>query len=256
MIIKNIQMFYLTIKSIPIAQNLKTRVLITCLFQIVVIAIIFYKSIWAVAFGLFVLPIWVKLRLSRLISEQKTELTHQFRDMLYSVSASVSAGRHLPEALFAARENMKLIYGDQGLIVQELNTIVKGLYESKESEEQVLMSFAKRTGIEDIEDFVEIYLTCRSTGGDLEGIIIKTANVIMEKITIQREIQMLTAQKKFEGKLLMALPFIVIGFLELSSPEYLSVMYETIQGRIMMTAALIGICLAYVISSKVTAIDI
>ena len=254
--IKSINKFFLTFKSIPLAQSLKTRAFMICFLQISSIALIFYKSIWAVVLCLLVLPILVKQRLNRMALEQKAELTHQFRDMLYSVSASVSAGRHLPEALFEARENMKLIYGDLGLIVCELNTIVKGLYESKESEEQVLMSFSKRTAIDDIEDFVEIYLTCRSTGGDLERIIVKSANVIMEKIAIQREIQMLTAQKKFEIKLLMALPFIVIGFLELSSPEYLSVMYETLQGRIAMTAALIGICLAYVFTLKVTTIEI
>lgn len=256
MIINKLRMLYINNKSIPLPQNLKTRVVLISIIQIVIMAIIFYKSIWAVTFGLFLIPVLVNMRLKRKVYEQKSELTYQFRDMLYSISASVSSGRHLPEALVEARENMKLIYGDDGMMVLELNKILKGLYESKESEEQVLMSFSKRTGIEDIEDFVEIYLTCRSTGGDLERIIVKSANMIMEKISIQREIQMLTAQKKFEGKLLTALPFVVIGFLELTSPEYLSVMYETFQGRITMTLALIGICLAHYITLQVTSIDI
>lgn len=242
--------------SYSLPANEKIKFLMISAPLLMLVAYIFYKSLLIAILFLLILPVLIKLYEAKLAQKQKRELNNQFRDVLYSISASVSAGRHLPEALCEAKENMRLIYGDNGLIVLELIQIVKGLYESKESEEQVLTTFSKRTGLEDIANFIEIYFTCRSTGGDLERIIIKAADSIMEKISIQREIQMLTAQKKFEGKLLTALPFIVIGFLEVTSPDYLSVMYETVQGRIMMTAALLGIGFAYFMTSKITDIEV
>lgn len=219
-------------------------------------AYIFFKSILLSVLSLLILPILIKYYEAMLTQKRKRELNNQFRDVLYSISSSIATGRHLPEALCEAKDHMILIYGEHGLIVQELIKIAQGFFESKDSEEQILLDFSKRTGLEDVANFVEIYFTCRSTGGDMEHVIIKAADSIMEKISIQREIQMLTAQKKFEGKLLTGLPFFVIGFLEITSPDYLSVMYETVIGRVLMGTSLFGIAIAYYLTLKITEIEI
>ncbi len=217
---------------------------------------LFFKSLLVSVLSILILPILSKYHEARLALNRKRELNYQFRDVLYSVSSSIATGRHLPEALSDAKDHMILIYGEDGLMVQELVKIAQGFFESKDSEEQILLDFSRRTGLEDIANFVEIYFTCRSTGGDMEHVIIKAADSIVEKISIHREIQMLTTQKKFEGKLLTGLPFLVIGFLEITSPDYLSVMYETAIGRVLMATALFGIAVAYYITSKITEIEI
>ena len=65
----------------------------------------------------------------------------QFRDLLYSISASVSTGRQMPEALKEAEQNMKLIYKEDSCIVLELTNMVKRLNEYRESEEEILRIF-------------------------------------------------------------------------------------------------------------------
>jgi tight adherence protein B len=191
-----------------------------------------------------------------LADRRKREIKEQFRDVLYSVSASISAGRQMPEALFEAKENMKLIYREDSIIVLELSDMVKRLFEYRESEEDILKDFAYRTCVEDISDFVDIYLTCRETGGDLIRVLTKASDIIMEKIVIEKEIRAITVQKQFEAKILTAIPFIIILFLQLASPDYLSAMYEGIKGRIMMTTALAGIAAAYFWSMNLTKIEI
>jgi tight adherence protein B len=187
---------------------------------------------------------------------RRKELKDQFRDVLYSVSASISTGRQMPEALKEAEQSMKLIYRENSLIVVELSYMVKRLNESRESEETILKDFAGRTSIDDIADFVDIYLTCRETGGDLIKVLSKASEAIIDKISIEREIRTITAQKKFEAKILTAIPLIVILFLQLVSPDYLSVMYTSFSGRIVMTAGLLGIGAAYFWSMKLMRIEI
>lgn len=191
-----------------------------------------------------------------LAEKRRRELKDQFRDLLYSISASVSAGRQMPEALKEAEQNMKLIYQEDALIVIELAHMVKRLSEYREPEEEILRDFAERTLSEDISDFVDIYLICRETGGDLIKVITKASDIIMEKIAIEREIRTITAQKRFEAKILTAIPFFIIFFLQAASPEYLAPMYHSMQGRILMTLALLGIAASFIISMKLTKIDV
>jgi len=239
-----------------LSDHEKKNFFILCGLLLMLAAYLFYKSLFLSLLFLLFLPFLTKPYEAGLARKRRSQLNYEFRDVLYSLSSSISAGRHMPEALKEARENMLLIYGESGLIVLELDRILKGLFESKNSEEQILNDFSKRAGVEDIANFFEIYFTCRSTGGDLERIVSRTADAIMDKITIKREIAVMTAQKKMETKLLTGLPFIVIGFLELFSPDYISVMFETLQGRIMMTVALAGIGLTYYLTAKITSIEI
>ena len=49
------------------------------------------------------------------------KLDIQFKDLLYSLPASVAAGRQMGEALIEADSNLKLIYRDEDLIMVDLS---------------------------------------------------------------------------------------------------------------------------------------
>lgn len=191
-----------------------------------------------------------------LAEKRRKAVKEQFRDVLYSISASVSTGRQMAEALHEAEKNMRLIYKEDALIVKELSHMVKRLYELREPEDEILKDFAFRTGIDDIANFVDIYLTCRQTGGDLIKVLTKASQIIMDKITIEKEINTITAQKRFEAKILTAIPIVIILFLQIVSPDYLSVMFHSLQGRFLMTAALAGIGTSYYWSTVLTRIEV
>jgi len=234
----------------------KTKFLVICGIGLMLAAYLFYHSpILSLLFSCLAYP-GLKPYRSYLADKRRAELKEQFRDVLYSVSASASTGRQMPEALYEAGQNMKLIYREDSLIVRELEHMVKRLYEFRESEEEILKDFAARAGIEDISDFVDIYLTCRETGGDFIRVLTKASEIIADKIAIEREIRTITAQKQFEAKILTAIPFIIIILLQLVSPDYLSTLYESIMGRILMTLALGGIGISYFWSMKLTKIEV
>ena len=234
----------------------KVKFLLLCSLGFFCVAYLFFHNIlFSLAFSILSYPC-LRLYQEHLIKIRRRALKEQFRDVLYSISASITAGRQMTDALFEAEKNMKLIYKEESLIVLELSYMAKRIREFRESEEEILKDFALRTSIEDISDFVDIYLTCRETGGDLINVLTKASEIIMDKITIEKEINTITAQKRFEAKILTAIPFIIILFLQLVSPDYLAVLYDSIRGRCVMTIALTGIGAAYFWSMKLTNIEV
>ncbi len=185
-------------------------------------------------------------------NKRKELLKTQFIELLQSLSASISAGRQMGEALEEGLFVIRNTFSLESPLVIELEFIVKRLKECREEEEKLLKNFAKRVKIRDISSFVEFYAICRETGGDMEKAIVKTSQIIMEKQSIEKEMQVLSAQKKFEGKLISVMPILVIIFLRMTSPSYLAPLYATLAGRIIMTLSLIGIGYAYYLTEKIT----
>lgn len=242
--------------SYDLSHNEKMRFLFLCGLGLMAVAYLFYHSmILSLLFSCLAYPGLIPYR-SYLAEKRRKELKEQFRDVLYSISSSVSTGRQMTEALYEAEQSMRLIYKEDSLIVLELANMVKRLNEFRESEEEILKDFAARSCIEDISDFVDIYLTCRETGGDFIKVLTKASEIIMDKITIEKEIRTITAQKQFEAKILTAIPLVIVLFLQLVSPDYLSAMYECLKGRLLMTAALCGIGSAYFWSMKLIRIEV
>jgi tight adherence protein B len=218
--------------------------------------LLFYKSlILSIILLAFIRPI--RLYYEKILAEKrKSQLTVQFKDFLYSISASFATGRHMVSALQEAYSNLQLIYNEDDIIVVEIKSMCKRLIDNKESEEAVLTDFALRSGVEDIINFIDVYFTCRNTGGDIQKVINEAAVVISDRIDIAKEINTITAQKKYEARILTLIPLGLLAFLQLTSPEYIEPLYSTIQGRLIMTGAIGMIVVAFLWSMKITEIKV
>lgn len=221
-----------------------------------VTGMLFYKNIiLSIILILGVIPI--KKVYTKIIGERKRgELTIQFKDLLYSISASFSTGRHMASALEEAYENLLLIYEEDDLIMLEIKYMCERIINNKESEETVLVDFASRSGIEDIVNFMDVYFTCRTTGGDVQKVVNEAASVIAEKIDMEKEINTITSQKKYEAKILTLIPVLLIAFLQLTSPDYIDPLYSTLTGRFIMTGSIGMIAVAFMWSMKITGIKV
>ena len=224
-----------------------------CTFAVVYL---FYHSMWlSLVSG--ILPCFVTKSYSSFLAEKRRSfLLTQFKDMLYSVSASVASGRQLGEALKEARDALGAMYEEDTPLLKELTAIVRNMKENNENEYKLLLRFAQRSHCEDIKNFAEVCMICGQTGGDLLKAVKNTSDVLADKMEIEREIKAFTAQKKMEGKIITVMPAAVILFLDLFSPDYLDVLYTTLAGRFIMTMALAGICSAYYITDRLLKIEV
>jgi len=215
----------------------------------------FDNAALAVCLALLAIPLEKKWRKSRALARRK-ELAAQFKDLLFSLSASFQSGRHMAEAIGEAGKNLLEIYPANAPINIELDLMNRRMAAGGESEREVLFDFALRSGSEDARNFADVYYTCLITGGDLNGVVNRTAGILMEKMTIRREIEAQTAQKKYEAKLLTFVPFVILLYLRVSSPEYLLPLYTTAMGLIVMAAALGALVVAFLWSGRIMDIEV
>jgi tight adherence protein B len=216
---------------------------------------IFYGNIgFSTIFGLIVFLL-INYYKNYLHTKKTKTLRDQFGDLLYSLSASVATGRPLTIALQEAYISLGYVYKPSAPIMEELRYMTKAIAENRDSEAKILSGFAQRSGVEDISNFVEVYLSCRVTGGDINQVIANASEILIKKMSIEREIKVMIAQKQFEGKIISAMPVIIILFLNITSPSYLENLYCTLTGRIIMTISLVGILMAYLLTQKITNIE-
>lgn len=198
-----------------------------------------------------------KPELCRMLAAKRMDrLQIQFKDMLYSLSASVASGRQMEDALIEAYDNLALLYDSNQPIMKELYHMKISITENKESDKNLLTDLAYRTRNEDISNFVQVYVTCRSMGGDLESIISRTAEILTDKMNIDKEIRTITSQKKMEGRIIALMPIFMLLVLNMLSSSYIAPLYDTIEGKLIMTGALAAICCGTYLMEKLSDIEI
>ena len=215
----------------------------------------FNSPVASIALALLAFPLEKQWRKARADARRK-ELAVQFKDMLFSLSASFQSGRHMREAIEEARGNLREVYPDTAPINIELELMSRRMGAGGESDREVLFDFARRSGNEDARNFADVYYTCLTTGGDLCGVVNRTAEIILEKMAIRRDMETVMAQKKYEAKLLTAVPFLILLYLRFGSPAYLEQLYTTAMGLCVMAAALGALAVSFFWSGKIMDIEV
>ena len=201
---------------------------------------------------------WPKMRTKQIIEKRKKDLTVQFKDMLYALSSSLAAGKSVESGLQETLNDLRLIYpNEDAYIIQEISYIVRGL-DMNETVEDMFGQFAERSHIEDIENFTDIFRTCKRTGGDIIQVIRSTSQTIGEKIEIQQEIATMISGKKLEFKVLMLTPLCLILLLTYTAGDYMAPVFELkkLVGPAVMTFAIFLFGAAYFVGTKVMKINV
>ena len=214
-------------------------------------AFVFYRSH---LFSLLFTPVslvYPRIRKGQLLEKRKKELCSQFKDMLYSLSSSLAAGRSMENAFRDVLRDLSVLYPVQGeYIISEVEHMQRRL-EMNETVENVIADFARRAAIEDIENFSDVFIICKRSGGNIAEVVRNTSGIINDRIEIRQEIEMLLAQRKFEQKVLNAIPVLMILLLSASAADYMEPVFTTMAGKLVMTVAIGLLAAAWFISAKI-----
>ncbi len=197
-----------------------------------------------------------KLYAKILRERRRARLLEGFRDVLYSISASVAAGRQMPQAIEDCALQMELSYGKEADIAREMSAIAQHYSEMHGDASAMLCDLGERSGIAEISQFAASYRICERSGGDLEEVCLRSANLLLDKIAFAGEVKAIIAQKKLDIGMLVSLPLIILLFLNLTAPDYTAPLYTTISGRLIMTLCLGGIGFSLWLSLKITKIKL
>ena len=176
------------------------------------------------------------------IQKRKERLSLQFKDTILMVTAGIQAGSSIENAFLDVEREIGVLYGQNSEMGQELALIRKGLT-NRVALEQMLLDFGRRSGIEEIRDFTEVFATARHLGGNLKEMIQRTADLTGQRMETQRDIATMLASRKYEQKVMMLIPFLLYGYMQVSSKGFFDGLYHNPAGIAIMTVCL-GLYLA------------
>lgn len=183
--------------------------------------------------------------------QRQRTLSLQFQQMLHSLSSSLASGKSVESALQDALQDLRYLYPEpDAMIVREVELMLQKLANGG-TVEKALLSFAERSGIEDVDDFAEVFAIGKRQGGNLVEVVRKCANMIAEKLEMQRDIATVTAQKKWEARILGIAPIAFIGFLNVTSRDYMAPLFSG-AGRLLMVGALVLLTGCWWLCMKIT----
>lgn len=186
---------------------------------------------------------------------RKQKLSLQFKDGILAVSAALKAGYSIENAFYEAYKDLCHLYKPEDRILQEFLYINRQLKNNMVLE-SLLLDFAGRSRVEEIRDFAEVFSIAKRSGGNLNKIIGHTALLIGEKIQVKRDIQTILAARKFEQKVMNAVPLFILFYIDITSPGFFEPMYGNPAGICIMTICLIVYFAAFLLSRKIVTIEI
>jgi tight adherence protein B len=219
------------------------------------IAFLFYRSVWG--FVLFPL-VYVMLR-GRRIDELKglrrEALQEHYMQGIQILNGCLQAGMSMESAWKEVERECGILYGKEDDFYREIKTINLSVTYNQ-SIEQLFLEFAHRAGIEDMISFAEILGYGKRSGGNWKRIIERTVSHMAERYEAEMQIQVMVAGKRLEQQVMSVVPLGMIFFLQISSWEYIKVLYGTVFGVVSMSICLVFYVLAIYLSEKIMDIQV
>lgn len=216
---------------------------------------LFYRSFVVMIFLWVFYPVYRRRKCSQKVRQRQMRLCQEFKESIQSVAASMAAGYSIENAFREAYAEMRLQFGEHGLMTRELCYINRSLSLNVPLE-QLLYDFAERSGLEDVQSFCEVFVFAKRSGGDFIQIIRLTVTRIAEKHEIMEEIQTLIAGRRMEQKVMNAMPLFILLYVDVSFGGFLDSLYHNVLGIGIMTVCLAVYLAAYLLSQKIMDIKV
>lgn len=213
-------------------------------------AYVFYRSI---AFFLLFLPAafaWPLFRREVYRKRRQEELRLQFKEAIRILASSLSAGYAVENAFTAGVRELKELYGEEAMITREFSYLSHQLTMNRTAE-SLLLDFAARSGLDEVKQFAEIFAVSKRSRGELVSVVNHVVHVLGDRITVREEILTMTAEKRLEQRIMNLMPYLIVLYVDLTSPGFFAPMYETLAGRLVMTVCLMVYLMSCVLSRRI-----
>ncbi len=209
-------------------------------------AYVFYDTWLALISAVFLMYPCYRYTHEKKLRKRKEALLRQFRTGLDFLMTAVSAGSSVEAAFWETYENLKNIYGNKEMIVEEFALICKGLKMNRPVE-GLVRDLARRCGIREIKSFSDVFSISKRTGGNLSKIMGETGQIISERIMCREEMLSMIEGKRMEAVIMKIMPAAVILYFRVTS-DYMNVFYGNAAGITAMTLVLLiyGLCVMWI----------
>ena len=188
----------------------------------------FLLALVAAGLTLILIRVWI----GRRATKRQKAFAEQLVDVLQLMAGSIRSGFGLMAAMDTVANEIPAPAGEEfrrvGVEVQLGRDV-----------DDALMAMTARVDSEDFKWVVEAIEIHREVGGDLAEILDSVMRTVRDRIRIRRQIKTLSAEGRMSGMILALLPIVLALLITLITPDYLSVLFTTGVGRLLIIVELV-----------------
>ncbi|MEM6414583.1 MAG: type II secretion system F family protein [Pseudomonadota bacterium] len=183
------------------------------------------------------------------VKRRQKKFTEEFSNAIDVIVRGVKSGLPVNECL-------KIISKEAPApVCEEFHQLTEGIKVGL-SLEQALERMQERMPLPEVRFFSIVLLIQQQTGGNLAEALGNLAGVLRGRKLMDGKIKALSAEAKASAMIIGALPFLVMGAVKLSSPDYLDVLFITKSGNLVLMGAGFWFCLGVVVMRNMTKIKV
>lgn len=205
---------------------------------------------WAVLLGLIAAPLgamWTAYR--KLLDQFQKRFLAQLPEAIDLIVRASQAGVPAGQSIRTVGERYEAPLGP------EFRRMGDSLLLGNDMEE-VLDDAALRIEMPDFSFFAVCLLLQRETGGSLSETLENLSGIIRARRDLGLKTKALTAEGRFAGGLLSALPFMITGALMLANPDYIEVMFKHPTGQMMLWIAVGMLAVGILMIRKIARLEV
>ncbi len=215
----------------------------------------FYHSIIICFLGWPLTIIYIFFWREKKCSKLKAIFIEELKDYLQALSAALRTGYAMENAMKEARKDLRKQYNPNTKIMRDTKKIEHFL-SINTPVDRIWHTWAMECEIEELNQFVVVFMTSKKLGGDSVSIINQTISQLCKKINVKKEIQVLLTAKKLEFQVLSVIPLGILVYMSLGFGSFMNTLYTGVLGRSVMTISLSIYIIAYWWGSKIIDIKV
>jgi tight adherence protein B len=176
-------------------------------------------------------------------------LQRQLPDALDLIARALRAGHAFPQGMRMVADEFEDPIGPE--FAKTLDEINFGV-----SADLALLHLVRRVDCPDLRFFVVSVNIQRETGGNLAEIVGNIATLVRERFKLEGKVRVLSAEGRLTAWILLALPFAVALVISIINPEYMAVLRETREGRVLSTLAMVWMAVGALALKRLTRITV
>jgi tight adherence protein B len=182
-------------------------------------------------------------------------LRDQLQEALLSLATSLKVGQALPNALERCVYDLRRLHPHGAPILEELEAVVQDVRLGTPVD-LALTRLREQVPLEEVANLVDAVVMTRRRGGNIVEVMGNVSQMIADRMAIDREVQVLTAQKRTEASILALLPLGIYLMQRFTSPGYLAVFQETAIGQMALGVIFLMVIIGYWLANRLAAIDV
>lgn len=221
----------------------------------VVVALLFYRSLWGIMSATVIIPFWLRIDKENRENRIKFRTATEFKEYMMLIVAGLQTGYSLERAVKQSEDELIKLYPKESVLLEYVHVMNQKISMNMQIE-KAFGEFSRAIDLEEAVSLSEIISFAKRCGGDYGRHIRETAIKIEDNISVKQEIETITTEKRLELKVMCVMPIMILAYISLTSPDFISPLYGNAIGICLMTVCLVVYGLLIMLGRKIIDIKV